>query len=118
MTAEDIQNSQDVVFGMFIANSAPASILFDSGASHSFITTQYVAKHGTTMATMKHTMIVSSPGGEMRMSYVCPKVNLKIMGIDFLANLIVLESKGIDIILGMDWLVKNHGVIDCARRAV
>jgi hypothetical protein len=29
-------------------------------------------------------------------------MNLKIRGVDFVANLIVLESKGIDIILGMD----------------
>jgi hypothetical protein len=33
---------------------------------------------------------------------LCPKVNLKIRGVDFVANLTVLESMGIDIILGMD----------------
>jgi hypothetical protein len=33
---------------------------------------------------------------------LCPNVNLKIRGVDFITNLIVLESKGIDIILGMD----------------
>ena len=27
-----------------------------------------------------------------------------IKGIEFLANLIVLQSEGIDVILGMDWL--------------
>jgi hypothetical protein len=33
---------------------------------------------------------------------LCPKVNLKIRGVDFITNLIILESKGIDFILGMD----------------
>jgi hypothetical protein len=33
---------------------------------------------------------------------LCPTVNLKIRGVDFVANLMVLESKGIDVILGMD----------------
>jgi hypothetical protein len=33
-------------------------------------------------------------------------------------NLILLDSEGIDIILGMDWLSKYDGVIQCARRAV
>jgi hypothetical protein len=33
---------------------------------------------------------------------LCPKVNLNIRGVDFVANLIVLESTGIDIKLGMD----------------
>jgi hypothetical protein len=35
-----------------------------------------------------------------------------------LANLIVVDSKGIDIILGMDWLRKYEGVILCAKRAI
>jgi hypothetical protein len=35
-----------------------------------------------------------------------------------LANLIILHSKGIDIILGIDWLKKYDGVIQCAKRAV
>jgi hypothetical protein len=47
-------------------------------------------------------MIVSSPRGDMPARQLCPKVNLKIRGVDFVANLIVLESKRIDVILGMD----------------
>ncbi len=49
---------------------------------------------------------------------LCPKVNLKIRGVDFVANLIVLESKGIDVILGMDWLSKYKVLIDCAKKSV
>jgi hypothetical protein len=42
---------------------------------------------------------------------LCPKVNPKIrgVGVDFAAYLIVLESKGIDVVLGMDWLSKAQG---------
>jgi hypothetical protein len=49
---------------------------------------------------------------------LCPKVNLKIRGVDFVANLIDLESKGIDIILGMDWLSKHKALIDCAKKSI
>jgi hypothetical protein len=45
-------------------------------------------------------------------------VNLKIRGVDFFANLIVLESKGIDVILGMDWLEKHKVLIDYAKKSV
>jgi hypothetical protein len=38
--------------------------------------------------------------------------------VDFPSNLILLDSQGIDIILGMDWLRKYDGVIQCARKAV
>jgi hypothetical protein len=47
-------------------------------------------------------MIVSSLRGDMPVRQLCPKVNLKIRGIDFVANLIALDLKGTDIILVMD----------------
>jgi hypothetical protein len=54
----------------------------------------------------------------MRTKHICPVISITIMGVDFLANLIVLDSKGIDIILGMDWLRKYDGIILCAKRAI
>jgi hypothetical protein len=63
-------------------------------------------------------MIVSSPGGDMPARQLCPKVNLKIRGVDFVVNLIILESKGIDVILGMDWLSKYKVLIDYAKKSV
>jgi hypothetical protein len=45
-------------------------------------------------------------------------VNLKIRGVDFVANLIVLESKGIDVIPGMNWLSKQKVLIDCAKKSI
>jgi hypothetical protein len=49
---------------------------------------------------------------------LCPKVNLKIRGVYFVANLIVLESKIIDVIIGMDWLSKHKILINCAEKSV
>jgi hypothetical protein len=45
-------------------------------------------------------------------------VNLKRTGVDFVANLIVLELKGTDIILGMDWFCKHKVLIYYARKSV
>jgi hypothetical protein len=46
----------------------------------------------------------------MRTGQICPAVSISIRGVNFLSNLILLDSKGIDIILGMDWLRKYDGV--------
>jgi hypothetical protein len=54
----------------------------------------------------------------MRAIYICPNVNLRIMGVDFLAQLIVLESKDLDIILGMKWMAGHDATIQCAKRTV
>jgi hypothetical protein len=118
MTSKEAQQAPGVVLGMFLASSLPATILFNSEASHSFIPSSFVAKHSMPIATMKHTMLVSSPGGEMRTKHICPAVSISIRGVDFPSNLILLDSKGIDIILGMDWLSKYDGVIQYARKAV
>jgi hypothetical protein len=96
---------------MFLASSHPTIVLFDSGASHSFISSSFVVKHQLPITIMKQTMLVSPPGGEMRKKHICPVINITIRGVDFLANLIVLDSKGIDIILAMDWLRKYDRVI-------
>jgi hypothetical protein len=104
VSTETAQENPQVVLGMFFANSIPASVLFDSGASHSFISAQFVAKHSIPMCLMKQNLLVKTPGGEMKSLYMCPNVSLKIMGTEFGANLIVLESKDLDVILGMDWL--------------
>jgi hypothetical protein len=107
-----------VILGVFPASSHPATILFDYGASHSFISSSFVAKYNLPIETMKHTMHVSSPGGEMRTKHIRPTVSIIIRGVDFPLNLILLDSKDTDIILGMDWLRKYDGVIQCAKRIV
>jgi hypothetical protein len=67
---------------------------------------------------MKTHLLISSPNGEIKSTYVCPQVNLKIEEIDFQADLVILTSSGIDVILGMDWISKHDGIILCAKKSV
>jgi hypothetical protein len=107
-----------MVIGTFSINDISAVVLFDSGASHSFISAAYVEKRNLPIALLRCKMIVSSPGGDIPARQLCPKVNLKIRGVDFVADIIVLASKGIDVILGMDWLGKHKVLVDCIKKSV
>jgi hypothetical protein len=80
VTSESAQEAPDVVIGTFPVNSHSASVLFDSGASHSFIFAHFVKKNTMLMQTLKKTMLVSSPGGEMRATLLCSRVKLNIRG--------------------------------------
>jgi hypothetical protein len=80
MTSDEPQQAQDVTLGMFLSSSHHATVLFDSGASHSFIISSFVAKHNLLTANMKHTMLVSSPKGEMRTKHICPVISISIRG--------------------------------------
>ena len=68
VTAKTVQEAPDVVISTFFVNSKPASVLFDSRASHSFITDQFVAKHNLPVCPMKQSLLVSSPGKELKAS--------------------------------------------------
>jgi hypothetical protein len=80
VTTEEAQQSQDVVMGMFLANSHRATVLFDFGASYSFISSKFVAKHNLFITIMKYTMIVSSQGGEMKNKHIWPAISFAIRG--------------------------------------
>ena len=67
---------------------------------------------------LKKPVVLSSPGGPLYATSVSPRVEIALEDSGFLATLLVLESQTLDIILGMDWLAKYQGLIDCANREV
>jgi hypothetical protein len=80
VTTEEAQQAQDVALGMFLESSHPATVLFDLGASHSFISSSFVVKHQLPITIMKQTMLVSSPGCETRTKHICPAISITIRG--------------------------------------
>jgi hypothetical protein len=118
VAVKEAQEAPNVVIGRFLINDTSAVVLLNSDASYSFISVVYVGKHNLPLALPKCQMIVSSTERDMTARQLYLKVNLKIRGVHFIANLIVLESKGIDVILGMDWLNKHKVLIDCTKKSV
>nr|CAD41297.2 OSJNBa0020J04.2 [Oryza sativa Japonica Group] len=116
--AEEAQEDQGILMGMFSINSTPVKVLFDSGASHSFISLKASQKHNLTLVGLRKPMIVHSPGGEITVSHACIDVPIRLRDVVFPSNLMILIPQTLDVILGMDWLTKNRGVIDCGRREV
>ena len=106
--------AKEVVYGFIPVNSASATVLFDPRASHSFISSAYIKEHKIVMLPMRKPVIVKTPRGEIKADHICPKVSLDIKGVNFMANLIVLELVDIDVILGIGWLSACKGVIKYA----
>jgi hypothetical protein len=89
VTAESVPEDADVVYGMFLINSIPVSVLFDSGASHSFVTKSFVEKHKILNYPLKKKLLIRSPGGELRATHSCPQTKIEIRGLSFLVELII-----------------------------
>ena len=93
-------------------------ILFDTGALHSYISRGFVDQYKFPTKVLKTHMLVSSPGAEYMASRGCFQMPLTIGRYDFPSYLIILESQGLDVILGMDWLSMYGGNIDCASKSI
>nr|ABA96740.1 retrotransposon protein, putative, Ty3-gypsy subclass [Oryza sativa Japonica Group] len=118
VAAAEAQDAPDVILGTFLVNLVPAAVLFDSGATHSFLSMSFAGNHGMEVEDLRRPLMVSTPSNQALSLQRSPSVRIEIKGVLFLANLILLESKDLDVILGMDWLARHKGVIDCANRKV
>jgi hypothetical protein len=76
MAMEDAQAARNVIIGMNLINDNNAIMLFDSGASHSFVAASFVQKYNL----LRNWMIVTFPGGDMHARHVCSKVSILIRG--------------------------------------
>jgi hypothetical protein len=104
--------------GKFPLKSFTTLVLFDTGASHSFISRAFVNKNGITSETIGKIITLSSPGGEMIVNSGCRNLVLEIGPYIFTAHLVILESQGLDVILGINWMTVYKGVIDYVSRSI
>jgi hypothetical protein len=81
VVVEDAQAALDVIIGMILINDNCTIVLFDSGASHSFVAANFVKKYNLPLSMLKNRIIVSSPGGDMHARHVCSKVSILIRGV-------------------------------------
>ena len=104
---------------MFLLSRLWARVLFDFGASHSFIASSVVKELGLQVETLEEPLYVSSPlGMRARIGMICHGCELEITGTLFTVDLRITDMSEFDVILGMDWLTAYRVVIDCERRRV
>ncbi|WVZ99383.1 hypothetical protein U9M48_044700 [Paspalum notatum var. saurae] len=116
--AQEAQQATGVALGEFLVNSVKATVLFDSGASHSFISSSFVEKHNIPTIPLKKPLLTRTPGADIPCQLGCVGVQILLRGVVFTANLIVIKSQDIDVILGMNWLSSHQGVITCKNKTV
>ncbi|KAL5547177.1 hypothetical protein UlMin_006864 [Ulmus minor] len=105
--------------GMIIISNSWARALFDTGASHSFISELFVNALGLEIQPFYPPLALMTPmGGHALVSFVCKSCVVMIESHRLLVDLIVLPMTQFDVILGMDCLSKYQTIIDCHRARV
>src|SRR5438128_4660681 len=103
--------------GMFLINGYPAVILFDSGASHTFISTTFVDRNKIEFDLTKDEYHIKSPGGRIVTNQKVRNVTLDLHGNLYQASPLILPQ-GIDVIMGVDWMKQHEAVLDTLARTV
>jgi predicted aspartyl protease len=115
---DGIPTGEEVLAGTLFLNERPIIILFDSGASHDFMSSAFAKKARLTLVASGVPYVISTPRGQVDADWVVRKVPLDLSGWVFETDLIVLSGQGIDVILGMSWMKWHKAVLDISARLV
>ena len=116
---KNAMQAPEVVVGKMEVEGALATVLFDSGATYSYVSSKFMQQQSLPTERRGRSMITSSPLGDVSCTLLCKSVRLKMAEYIFLADLIVLKFDGdIGVILGVDWLIKHKGLISSPPRSV
>jgi hypothetical protein len=103
-TLADIPEGAPVMTGIFSVLNYPAIIFFDSGASHSFISTKFSAKCQLPFHHTNGAIMIARPGGRVATYQLNRRVPIKLGSIIVGTTLLIMGLESVDIILGTDWL--------------
>jgi hypothetical protein len=117
-TVEEIPMGEEVLAGTFFLNEHPVIILFDSRASHDFMSSTCAKKVKLSLVASGAPYVISTLRGWVDANGIVQKAPLELSGRIFNINLIILGGKGIDVILGMSWMKLHRAVLDIAGRLV
>ena len=109
----------DLVQGMISILDQNALLLFDSGSTHSFMSYSLCRRLKKQPTKLIPPLVVSTPGGEKLMvDEAIGPIPFKLHNITTVWKFALFHLKGIDLILGMDFLSNSKAIIDCGRREV
>jgi hypothetical protein len=117
-TMEEIPTGDEVPAGTFFLGGRHIVILFDSGASHDFMSSVCAKKAKISLVTSRMPYMISTPGGRVDVDRLVRRAPLNLAERVFETDLIVLNGQGLDVILGMSWMKWHKATLDISTRLV
>ena len=113
------QQGPDVVTGTFPLNNHLAKVLFDSGADRSFVSIAFASLLNCTPTELDTTYEIELANGELESTNTIVRgCTLLLLDQPFEIDLMPVKLGSFDVVIGMDWLSKNHARIICDEKAV
>ncbi|KAJ9545025.1 hypothetical protein OSB04_024732 [Centaurea solstitialis] len=119
LTAEEAKVEPEVVTGIFPVNSKPALVLFDTGASKSFVSTSFCKGFSNVMGRLDEPLEVEIADEKSVIVRNIYRGNvIELGGVRFRVDLIPIPMKEINVVLGMSWLGRHGAWFDCEGQRV
>ena len=119
VTQQDADAALDVVTGIISILDHDASTLVDPGSMHSFASKPFVDLFQIETQPLEGCMRVSFPAGDPLVSdRVVRDSRVLIGGQEFPADLVALDMRDFDVVLGIDWLSRHRDIVDCYKKEV
>ncbi|WVZ70495.1 hypothetical protein U9M48_019157 [Paspalum notatum var. saurae] len=115
---EQVLEGEPVLAGTFLVNDHPTVVLFDSGATFTFISKAYALKNGYEITELKQKYHITAAGSSINTNHIVRDLHLQVGRESLLISPLVLPQLGIDVILGMEWLKQHNAMIDVGSRTV
>ncbi|KAL7585103.1 uncharacterized protein LOC111888172 [Lactuca sativa] len=116
LTAEEARAAPDVVTGSFLVSGISAFVLFDSGASRSFVSLALRKRFVGAPRELDCPLDVEIADDRyVRVVRVHRGCTLHLSSEQYPADLVLIPLRGNKVIVGMDWLNPNGVVIDCEQ---
>ncbi|GJR04750.1 putative reverse transcriptase domain-containing protein [Tanacetum coccineum] len=111
--------NSNVIKGTFLLNNHYASMIFDSSADRSFVSTTFSTLLDITPNTLDVSYSVELADGRIfETNTVLRGCTLGLLGHPFNIDLMLVELGSFDVIIGMDWLANHQAVIVCDENIV
>ncbi|KAA0047501.1 hypothetical protein E6C27_scaffold498G001280 [Cucumis melo var. makuwa] len=119
MTQQEAEDAPDVITGTILICNVPADVLFDPGATHSFVSSIFLTKLNRMLEPLSEGLAIYTPVGDVLLvNEVLRNCEVLVEGINLLVDLLPLELQRLDVILGMEFLFAHYASMDCYRKEV
>ncbi|RVX08378.1 Transposon Tf2-8 polyprotein [Vitis vinifera] len=119
LTPTEPEEDALLVEGMILVYSTWVRVLFDTSATHSFISASCANALGLKSERVENLLLIESPmGTNSRVDRICKGCVITLADRALNVDLKILDMTGYDVILGMDWLAVYRAIIDCHRRRI
>jgi hypothetical protein len=117
-TLAELPDGVPIMSGTFSIHHQPVVTLFDSGATHSFISNNCGTRIGLDPCPTQGSYMISTPGGKITSNQMVKSVPIRLGSQVIKTDLVLLNLEGIDVILGTNWMTEHRVLLDISSRVI